>query len=363
MEKRCEKLSSERDDLAKSNAKLKERNAKAIRDGKDLAKQVSALEKEIARLSSGGKGANLKAMEKRCEKLSSERDVLAEQLDSLKELPKKLNHLRKYVNDIEKDRKKLQLQIAVLEERTGDNKSGKGRRNGGEDGGLLTKIAQLERENTDLRESLTRQQEKLACLDAGSVEAAISQPAGLSDIDKRLEQANALFERGLTDKSEEIFNEILKNAPENFDANLGLAYCYYTKSYYSRALEIANRLRQDYPENARALKLIGLAEWRRGRLVEAGDALKQALKSEPDSAHLHNYLAVICHALGDYETARHEFLRAIELDGQLVEAYFSLAVLLTSPEKLDLKAAKEYYEKAIQLGRRRNEDLEKILYR
>jgi Tfp pilus assembly protein PilF len=71
---------------------------------------------------------------------------------------------------------------------------------------------------------------------------------------------------------------------------------------------------------------------------------------------------VVKFSQGDFESARRQFVLAVELDDQLVEVNYNLAVLYSTPEKNDLEKARQYYERAIQLGRMKNEGLEKKIY-
>ena len=60
---------------------------------------------------------------------------------------------------------------------------------------------------------------------------------------------------------------------------------------------------------------------------ESIDAFHSVLETEPDNADVYNNLAVAYSCVADFEHAENYFVKALELDPQLAQAYINLSDL------------------------------------
>ena len=89
--------------------------------------------------------------------------------------------------------------------------------------------------------------------------------------------------------------------------------------------------------------------------------LERAIKRDPKDAQLHNYLGITFYAQGKQSRAMDEFEKAVELNPNLAEAHFNLAVILATDNRPQLDQARQHYQSSLQLGNARDEKMEGIL--
>ena len=82
-----------------------------------------------------------------------------------------------------------------------------------------------------------------------------------------------------------------------------------------------------------------------GELIEAEDAFKTYLKSNPNDAMAHNKLGVVFARMSKREEAKRCFTEALKNDAYLVQAQNNLGNI--AQEEGDLERAIDYYQKAI----------------
>lgn len=180
--------------------------------------------------------------------------------------------------------------------------------------------------------------------------------------DELLTEANIKLRDGDTQGAESLFSAALEANPGLSEARLGLIACHYTRGDIETSERMVDEFLSKYPDNARALGLKGIIIWQQGDLKSARRTLQKALRRDPTDPQLHNYMGIIHHERNDFGRAVQAFRRSIELDPDYAEAQFNLAILLATSEKPQLDEARARYEAALQLGNRRDRDLEDILY-
>lgn len=173
---------------------------------------------------------------------------------------------------------------------------------------------------------------------------------------------NRLLAAGHIGKARGKFERALKLDGLQPGALLGMAACAYFEGSVDSASEKVETLLASYPEHVDGLGLKGIITWRQGDEKRAMDILEMAINLDNNNAQLHNYIGIVKHAGGDLPRAAEEFIKAVELDPDHIEAQFNLAVVLATYEPPRLQEAKKYYENALRLGSDRNEVLEEILY-
>src|SRR5882724_4188983 len=111
------------------------------------------------------------------------------------------------------------------------------------------------------------------------------------------EPAERTLQRGIDQQRRKLFREA--------------EYCYQT-------------VLRSQPKNAMALNLMGTLAIEAGHNAIALDYMEKAVKLEPGNAIFRNNLGNAYNLAGNVERARRHLRKAIELDGQLVEALCNL---------------------------------------
>lgn len=353
LEQELEQAQQQRDEIGSELADMAAARDKLRAQKEYLEEEWSKLESD-PRFNRASDDGRIEELQQRIEKLERLNRELKKPSDSKQASFEQVESLQN-----ERDRLMAELEALHASGKTETVKSGE------EADHLNARIAELERVNNELRIDLEQMRELVARQERMAEERSAAREAQPDEqsADPRLATARKLFERGSIPQAEAIFKDVLQDSPEDLDANMGLAYCYYQNSLYSAALRISESLSQTHADNPEVYRLLGLSAWRCGDLQLATQAFEKGLELSPGDASLHNYLGVVNFSQGDFETARRQFVLAVELDDELIEANYNLAVLYSTPEKNDLKQARKHYEKAIQLGRNKNESLEKKIYR
>jgi tetratricopeptide (TPR) repeat protein len=144
-----------------------------------------------------------------------------------------------------------------------------------------------------------------------------------------------LDRKGATREALAHYHEALRINPEWSDAlvNIGSILGRQGKTdealqYFDRAIEIA-------PDHALTHFDRGLALEMKGRTDLALAAYREAIRLEDDLVQAHNNLALLLHALGDYEGAWKEVHRTRELGGTFQPAFLrQLSEKLADPRRV-----------------------------
>jgi Flp pilus assembly protein TadD len=144
-------------------------------------------------------------------------------------------------------------------------------------------------------------------------------------------------------------------------ASLGLATAYYTMGRMDDAKRIVRASLDRDNENAQAIGLESIINWREGQHEHARELIDRAVGLAPKDAMLQNYLGIIAHSMQDMSVAMNALQQAVKLDPFNAEVRFNLAVLLEKEDKLD--EARLNYEAAIKMGSRPDPRLEEKIYK
>ena len=102
----------------------------------------------------------------------------------------------------------------------------------------------------------------------------------------------------------------------------------YSEGDFNRTAILASAVLATDPADAQACNLVGLAEFARGRHVEAARYMDRASELQPANGEYANNLGVVQHALGDLQAARAAFERALQSDRPLANAANNLGSIL-----------------------------------
>lgn len=131
------------------------------------------------------------------------------------------------------------------------------------------------------------------------------------------------------------------------------------KSEDARALLIDGMHLQ--PDNRTIRLLIGIAQCQSGMFTDAVYLLAELTREDPSNPVTHVALGSACFGLGRFDDAVKEMNRALELNPKLVEAHYNMAQILKTMNPPDMDGAREHYRKALDLGGKRDKDLDALL--
>ncbi|HVH80174.1 MAG TPA: tetratricopeptide repeat protein, partial [Stellaceae bacterium] len=117
------------------------------------------------------------------------------------------------------------------------------------------------------------------------------------------------------------------NPEEEFAQQLGLAVEHEAAGRLDEAEALLQRLLADHPDRPRALHLLGIVAFRKGRMTEAVEHVERAIALMPNAALFHRNLCEMYRKLKRYDAALLAGLRAVELDPNDIHAHHNLGVL------------------------------------
>ena len=101
------------------------------------------------------------------------------------------------------------------------------------------------------------------------------------------------------------------------------------------ATELYTNVLAKEPENADALRLLGIARLQSGDPSAAEDLIRKAISVAPDNAKAHDNLGLLLNATNRHGEAADAFAQAIQLDPSLATAHFNLGKLQVLTQRLD----------------------------
>jgi len=149
------------------------------------------------------------------------------------------------------------------------------------------------------------------------------------------------YQHGRAENAAADFREVLRQAPEHYEARLYLAHALISDARMGEAKKELLICRQQRPE--RAEPLIGLAACavEERNWGEAETLLKQALEREPRSAYALGMLGDLCLRRQQYEQAISWFQQVLELTPENAAGHLKLAQALRATGKAEQAVAHE----------------------
>ena len=203
----------------------------------------------------------------------------------------------------------------------------------------------------------------------GPTQAATPEPrttatSGASQLPAELkplvDEARELYSQKKFDEAAAKYRELLKRDPENLYGLSNLAVIRFQQDRLEEAEHLLNRALQIAPNDAFSHATIGTIYFKMNRIDEALDELGLAIKLNRNNPEAHNYYGIACWKKGWHSAAVNALYNAIQINPGYADAHYNLA-LIFSEKQTDLPIAKFHYRKALDLGRPRDPNLEKIL--
>jgi len=175
---------------------------------------------------------------------------------------------------------------------------------------------------------------------------------------KLYEEALMCFEKGSFEKAEEMFEEVVKDDPDNADAynNLGLITSLDDGRIKESIVYFLKAVKRN-PYFAEPFSNLGIICHKIGQFDRAESYLKRAIVLEPDNPEYRVTLGwIYISGIKNYENAVDELKKALEYDKNCVEAYYLLGMAYA-----DLGKKIEVFAQVTSLRTLNREDLASVL--
>jgi len=187
-------------------------------------------------------------------------------------------------------------------------------------------------------------------------------------IDQMLSKGGALLRKGKPEQAKAIFEDILFAYPENSHAKQGLSKAIqaiaaaqpappqdivnklvsmFNQGQISATIELAERMRLEYPHAFFLWNILGAGYLRLGNLEPAINSFRKACEVNPQFCDGYNNLGVALKAQNKLEEALQAFKRALSINPKYAEPLNNIGNVLRSLERQE--EARNAYEKAVQL--------------
>ena len=191
--------------------------------------------------------------------------------------------------------------------------------------------------------------------------SVVSLEEEVSPAEDPLRTAAEALAAGDYDAAGKAYNEALSIDNESVEALLGLSSCAFETGNLEAARQRVDEVLDLESRNARALGLRGAIKYREGNYASARRDLERAIRYDASNPNNYNYLGVVLQQMDKYPEAIENVSRAIELDPDYASAYYNLAVLLATAEAPDMAAARDQYDRYLELGGKPSPELEGII--
>lgn len=131
-------------------------------------------------------------------------------------------------------------------------------------------------------------------------------------MDELLNQAFDLHKQGQLGEAENLYNELLKQSPDNIQVLDLLARLKLSQKKYQESIELNKKILKLDSQNENALFDIALAYKNEGFLKEALEYYNQAISLNPQNTNAHYNIAFIYADLGDVDNAIYHFNKVLE---------------------------------------------------
>lgn len=174
-------------------------------------------------------------------------------------------------------------------------------------------------------------------------------------------RGKALVTSGNFDGAADVYQELIAAEPTNHLAfsNLGVVQLNQGKLEEAEvSLKSALGLN---PKDTYTLSMLGITQSRQGKYEESIKSLGSVAEQEVTNPEAHHHLGVAYLKHGFVEAAEKEFLKVLALKPEYAETHFNLAMIYSHEKPPSMELARRHYQKALELGVQRDDDLDKLL--
>ena len=168
------------------------------------------------------------------------------------------------------------------------------------------------------------------------------------ELKKNLDLGIRYIQRKEFNEAIKIYEKILAEHPNNFDANLNLGTIFAQSNNLKKATELWAKAIKINPKIPDAHNNLASIYMRLGEYDKASKHIKEAIRINPKFSLAYNNLGMLKTNTGFLEEGKSNFLKAIELDPKNIMAFYNLANLY---QKLnDIENSENFYIKAIGIN-------------
>jgi tetratricopeptide (TPR) repeat protein len=162
-------------------------------------------------------------------------------------------------------------------------------------------------------------------------------------------------------KAAETYQQILRQDENNVYVLSYLGNAQFALNELTECEKTVNRALALDPNDAASLYLLGILRYRQERLDDALNALSLSVKYNPTNAGTQNYLGCVLADKGLRPAAETAFRKALALEPDYPDANFNLALLYAEEKPPALELARLHYQRSVERGHKRSDELEKLL--
>ncbi len=162
--------------------------------------------------------------------------------------------------------------------------------------------------------------------------------------------ATCHFDLGEGEKSTELIAKAVELAPEDYNANMAAGQIFARNAQPANALPYLRKAVELDPSNSSAIRNLAQTYYDLGNTAESIATYEKAIKTTLDTkakADLHFNLGVLYNQVEDFDQAEDNFLFALDLNPEDVEAIIGMAQTFESIEKW--RKAEKFYKELIFL--------------
>ena len=174
-------------------------------------------------------------------------------------------------------------------------------------------------------------------------------------------RATSLYNEKKFDEAAAAYQEILNKYPQSIYALSNLGVVRFQQQKYPEAEKPLREAIRVAPNDAFSHSVLGIVLVQQEKYDDAIQVLSRAVALDPNDAKTRNYLGISSSRKGLQEAAEQECRKAIELDDSYGDAHFNLAVIYATQTPPAKELAKRHYNRALELGVPKDQELEKLL--
>ena len=174
-------------------------------------------------------------------------------------------------------------------------------------------------------------------------------------------KATALYNEKKFEEAAAAYQQILDKYPQSIYALSNLGVVRFQQQKYPEAEKVLREAIRVAPNDAFSHSVLGIVLVQQEKYDDAIQVLSRAVALDPNDAKTRNYLGISSSRKGLSEAAEQECRKAIELDDSYGDAHFNLAVIYATQTPPAKELAKRHYNRALELGVPKDQELEKLL--
>ena len=174
-------------------------------------------------------------------------------------------------------------------------------------------------------------------------------------------KATTLYTEKKFEEAAAAYQQILEKYPQSIYALSNLGVVRFQQQKYPEAEKVLREAIRVAPNDAFSHSVLGIVLVQQEKYDDAIQVLSRAVALDPNDAKTRNYLGISSSRKGLTEAAEQECRKAIELDDSYGDAHFNLAVIYATQTPPAKELAKRHYNRALELGVPKDQELEKLL--